>query len=121
MKNWIRPSMFVAACLVIFSAPLAQAEKLVSAMSEEEKPCLKNGEAGRCFELGFHFMGEKSKASKKLARYYFAYGCSLQKGHMCSIEEIKTAAFDVKSSRSIASQKPSIVKSPKSQGASKSP
>lgn len=107
MKTLI--GLLMATTLTLAMTP-AMAKPLVSRPAAIEKPCLEQGDANRCFELGYKFMHEKGKNSKKLARYYFQVGCQakLQKS-TCNPDEAKLAARDFTQSRVIAS-KPGPVK-----------
>lgn len=95
----------LAVTLATLTLDPASAKPLMSRPAEIEKPCIEKGDANRCYELGYRFMREKTKHSKKLARYYFQKGCSLQMQKSCSPMEAKYAARDFNQSRVIASQK----------------
>lgn len=93
---------------ILFSATasIASAEIIKSAVSNSEKPCLVKHDANSCMMLGYRFMHAKGKNTKKLARYYFQYGCSIKMGRACSVNETKTVAGDFRAEvRAIASQR----------------
>ncbi len=107
--------LVAASMFVPFASGVAQAKPLESRPAAIEKPCLEQGDANRCFELGYKFLNAKGKNSKRLARYYFRVGCAakMQKSN-CSAEEAKYAARDfTQTNRSIASQKGAVKASAK--------
>ena len=113
---------FLSAAAVTLTITSAQAGPLVSRPAEFEKPCLEKGDANRCFELGYRFMRENGKNSKKLARYYFQKGCEAKTQRACSPAEAKYAARDfTQTNRAVASKNNSTPKLNSTSSASVAP